>query len=577
MHVIATAGHVDHGKSALVRALTGMEPDRWAEERRRGMTIDLGFAWTTLESGAEIAFVDVPGHERFIGNMLAGVGPAPAVMFVVAADEGWQPQAEEHLQALDALAVEPVLLVITKTDLADPGPAREAAYRRFAATGISPTGEAAVSAATGTGLFELAAALDRLTDQMPLPDRAAPVRLWVDRAFTITGAGTVVTGTLTAGTIRVGDVLRLDPAGRAVTVRALHTCGQPANEVTATARVALNLRGVDRADVGRGMALTTPNEWWCTTDVDVLVSRPVASGDVVVHVGSATVPARVRRLDDTAVRVRLVEALPLHLGDRLLLRHPQRRTVVGADVVDIEPAALRRRGDAGRVAAELQLPVSADAVVRRRGAVTEELLRATGCRDDPVLARRVAGWWVAAEQWEQWRRRLPDVVAGQSDAMSTGVSVESARRLIEAPAGEVVAALADEVPGLALEGGWLRATAAEPSVAPELIALTDRLDADPLAAPDAVEVRSIGPRVLALGVRSGRLLHLGQGVYVAPHAPELVLDRLTALPQPFTVSEARQALNSSRRVVLPLLEHLDAARVTRRLADGTRLVLGPRG
>src|SRR5690242_80560 len=190
VHVIATAGHVDHGKSTLVRRLTGMEPDRWAEERRRGMTIDLGFAWTGLPSGEVVAFVDVPGHERFVPNMLAGVGPAPAALVVVAADEGWMPQSAEHLAALDALGVGYGLIAVTRSDLADPGPVLAEARARLAATSLGTVEAVAVSGATGAGLDELRAALDRLVARLPAADTTAPVRLWVDRAFTIKGSGT---------------------------------------------------------------------------------------------------------------------------------------------------------------------------------------------------------------------------------------------------------------------------------------------------------------------------------------------------------------------------------------------------
>src|SRR5690349_15045958 len=169
MYVLATAGHVDHGKSTLVRALTGMEPDRWAEERRRGMTIDLGFAWTTLPGGETVAFVDVPGHERFVPNMLAGVGPVPAALVVVAADEGWMPQSAEHLAALNALDVRHGLLVVTRSDLADPALATEMARDELAGTTLSDVEAVAVSAATGAGLDDLRAAIARLVAKLPAP------------------------------------------------------------------------------------------------------------------------------------------------------------------------------------------------------------------------------------------------------------------------------------------------------------------------------------------------------------------------------------------------------------------------
>lgn len=223
MHVIATAGHVDHGKSTLVRALTGIEPDRWAEERLRGMTIDLGFAWTTLPQGPTVAFVDVPGHERFIGNMLAGVGPAPAVMMVVGADEGWRTQSAEHLAAVDALGIRHGLLVVTRSDLADPGAATEQALEQMMATSLGAVEAVQVSGRTGTGLDLLRQALARLVVRLPQPRIDGRVRLWVDRSFTIRGSGTVVTGTLGAGTLAVGDTLMLED--RSVRIRGFADAG----------------------------------------------------------------------------------------------------------------------------------------------------------------------------------------------------------------------------------------------------------------------------------------------------------------------------------------------------------------
>src|SRR5579859_4775231 len=253
MQVVATAGHVDHGKSTLIRALTGMEPDRWAEERRRGLSIDLGFAWLTLPSGERLAFVDVPGHERFVPNMLAGVGPVPAVMFVVAADEGWMPQSAEHLAAIDALGITHGLLVVTRADLADPGPALREAAERIRGSSLGQVDCVAVSGVTGRGMDELRAALGRLVAGLPSGDPGAPVRLWVDRAFSIRGSGTVVTGTLAAGTIRERQDLLLTPALATVRVRGIESLKERAAAVSGVARVAVNLRG--GAAPARGMAL----------------------------------------------------------------------------------------------------------------------------------------------------------------------------------------------------------------------------------------------------------------------------------------------------------------------------------
>ncbi|MCV7061774.1 GTP-binding protein, partial [Mycolicibacterium vaccae] len=244
MFVVATAGHVDHGKSTLVQRLTGRWPDRLAEEQRRGLTIDLGFAWTSID-GRDIAFVDVPGHERFVANTLAGVGPVPAVLMVVAATEGWMPQTDEHFAAVQALGVEHMLVVISKADLADPARAVADVRQRLPDAPVVP----------GTDLDAVRAHLTALVDALPEPDSDADVRLWVDRSFTVRGAGTVVTGTLAAGTLRVGD--ELEHAGRRVTVRGLQSLERDRTEVGAVARVAVNLRGVDRRDIGRGDTVRT--------------------------------------------------------------------------------------------------------------------------------------------------------------------------------------------------------------------------------------------------------------------------------------------------------------------------------
>ena len=230
MHVVATAGHVDHGKSTLVLALTGMDPDRFAEEKARGLTIDLGFAWTTLPSGRRLAFVDVPGHVRFLKNMLAGVGGVDACMFVVAATEGWKPQSEEHLRILELLGVGHGLVVLTKVGLVD-GETRELARLELedmvAGTFLEGAEVAEVDVLAGEGVDGLRAALDRLLESTPpAVDRGRP-RLWVDRVFAAKGSGTVVTGTLTGGPLAVDDDLVTSPGGRKVRVRGLQSLQEP--------------------------------------------------------------------------------------------------------------------------------------------------------------------------------------------------------------------------------------------------------------------------------------------------------------------------------------------------------------
>ncbi len=368
--VVATAGHVDHGKSALVRALTGTDPDRLPEERRRGMTIELGHAWVDVD-GTRVALVDVPGHDRLVGTTIAGIGPAVGVLLVVAADEGWSAQTEEHVTAVRALGIDRVAVAVTKTDLADGRGTLEDAVARLARHGIRPLATALTSARHGTGLDEVRAALLVLARAAPPADPAAPVRFWVDRSFTVTGAGTVVTGTLPAGTVRVDDVL--DVSGVHVRVRGLQVHGAAVSSVCGPTRLAVNLRAVSPGDVPRGSALTTPGTVRDATAVDVAL-HPLGQrlpAQAVLHVGTATAPVRVRPLGERHARLTLdgARGLPLLPGDRVLLRDPGAHEVVaGADVLAVDPSPFTRRGDSARRAATLAAGSSEDDVSTRGSA-----------------------------------------------------------------------------------------------------------------------------------------------------------------------------------------------------------------
>jgi selenocysteine-specific elongation factor len=584
VHVLATAGHVDHGKSTLVRALTGMEPDRWAEERRRGMTIDLGFAWTTLASGATVAFVDVPGHERFVPNMLAGVGPVPAAMIVVAADEGWMPQSAEHLAALHALDVRHGLLVVTRADLADPAPPTAQALGEIAATSLGEVEMVSVSPVTGSGLDQLRSALERLVARLPAPDTDAPVRFWIDRSFTIKGAGTVVTGTLGAGRLRAGDELELTGGARPVRIRGLQSLGAGYDEVPALARVAVNLRGVDKDAIGRGRALLTPGRFLVTDLIDVRVhGDPVAGlpATVTLHAGSAAVPARVRPLGADTARLRLGSPLPLRIGDRALLRDPGRHHIAGGvTVLDVVPPGLNRRGAAAARAAELAaldgVPDLAGELRRRRLARRDDLAR-MGIDDagDPV-----AGQWLAdPAHWAGLRDRLADEVTGyaREHPLEPGAPVEALRHRLGLPDRALVEALVR--PPLTLRAG--RISAGATSVPAELVSAVDEAFTEladrPFAAPDTYRLveLGLGVRQLAAAVRAGLVVQLAENVILRAGAPRRAVETLAALPQPFTLSEARRALDTSRRVIVPLLEHLDRTGLTRRLADDRRVVAEP--
>ncbi|HEX5880570.1 MAG TPA: selenocysteine-specific translation elongation factor, partial [Actinomycetota bacterium] len=328
-HVIGTAGHVDHGKSALIQALTGTDPDRLAEEKARGLTIDLGFAWTTLPSGREVGFVDVPGHERFVHNMLAGVGGVGCALFVVDASEGWRPQSAEHLAILDLLGIPAGVVALTKVDLVDDATReRVAAEVRDRLRGTTLDGAAVVPTAppSGLGVAAVAAALDAALDRLPEPpDRGRP-RLPVDRVFTMRGSGTVVTGTLSGGSLRADGEVELLPGGRRARVRGLQGHGRPLAQATPARRVAVNLAGVATDQVARGDLLALPGQWAATATADCrlrcLDGAPAplrGRGAYLVYAGAAETAARLQPLDATEVRPGGDALVRLHLEQPLVL------------------------------------------------------------------------------------------------------------------------------------------------------------------------------------------------------------------------------------------------------------------
>ncbi len=578
MHVVATAGHVDHGKSTLVTALTGQQPDRLAEERRRGLSIELGYCWTDLPGVGTVAFVDVPGHERFLTTTLAGLGPVPVAVLVVAADDPWMPQAAEHLAALDALGVGHGVVAVTRSDLADPAAAVRRARHEVARTTLAGAPVVAVSARTGAGLPELRAALVTVLGALPRPDPAAPVRLWVDRRFHVRGAGTVVTGTLPAGTLRVDDRLLVDgDPSQPVRVRGLECLGETVTGVTGVARTAVALGGRVPEGLGRGSVLVEPDAFEPTDHLDVRLEGDGTPPErPLLHVGATSLGVRVRPLAGDLARVTLAQRLPLSVGDRAVLRDPGSRQVWGLRVLDPAPPALGRRGAAAARATALR---DADgtlaAELARRGVVRRSLLRRIGVAVDPVPpdALVVGDWLVSGAHASRLRTELARLVERTTDPAQPGVAATEAARALGLPDDAVVAALV--LPPLRLEAGRVVAGRTDRLPEPLLAALAlleEDLAADPFAAPTGERLHALGldRRALAVLARAGRLLRIGDTLVLLPGADDEAMTRLRALPQPFTSSLARQALGTSRRVALPLLEHLDRTGRTRRLPDDTR-------
>jgi selenocysteine-specific elongation factor len=590
VRVVATAGHVDHGKSSLVRALTGTDPDRFAEEKARGLTIDLGFAFTTLASGTEVGFVDVPGHVRFIKNMLAGVGAVEVALLVVAAGEGWMPQTAEHLQILDLLGIEHGLVVITKADTvgADVVELVELEVNeQLAESLLRDAPVVACDSVSCRGLDEVRDTLDAVLAAAPLPADHGRPRLWIDRVFAARGAGTVVTGTLAGGPLAVEDELEVARLGRQVRVRSIETAHRRVDHVSPGARVALNLAGIDHDLLARGDALVRAGEWSRAKQVDVAL-LPVVQETVggraplQAYVGSGEHEVKVRPLDGGAfARLRFATALPLAPGDRLVLRDPGRAmTVAGAVVLDAEPTTKASDAPPG-----LTLELGPRLIAGHEWIARSDLprLAGLGMGEARALAASMVetGSAVAAGEWLVAPDVLADLRGRAADRVRThhlerpfdiGIELGTLATALRVDPDRVRAALVDQ-PELVLDRGAVRdaartAGAAESASGRALIAELDASPFSPASPSDPVLARAL--------VREGALVEL-DGIMFTIGA----VDRARALieaafrhREALTIADARALLGSSRKYVVPLLGRFDAEGVTRRQGDAR--VAGPR-
>ena len=568
MHVVATAGHVDHGKSTLVEALTGTDPDRFAEEKARGLTIDLGFAATTLPSGAALSLVDVPGHVRFLKNMLAGVGAVDACLFVVAATEGWKPQSEEHLRILQLLGIGHGVIALTKVGTADEDLvdlARLEIIEQVEGTFLDGAAVVATDAPTGLGLDDLRAALDTLVAATPTAVDHGRPRLWVDRAFSAKGAGTVVTGTLSGGALRVDDELAIHPAGTAVRVRSLENHHASHLELPPGSRCAVNLVGAAHDEVVRGDVLVRSDQWHHTAVFDASLQvlerldHPVSRrGAHVLYLGSGEHPVRMRILGPDAlepgsegsVRIHLPRPLPLLPGDRFVLRESGRsETVGGGEVLDVDPTEKASAARPDR---------SVDRVVKERGWVdADELERLTGERRAPDVDR----WVVDPEMLHGTLERLRDTVDSVGPLGLELSRLDPFERAVAGLLGDAVIEAGRLVPV-----GTVDPLADHPFVA--------ALAASPFTPPgpdgvDRGELREL--------VRRGDVIEV-EGIFYSTSAIDaaarLAARLLVDDPDGFTVSVFREAAGNTRKHAMPLLSYLDGTGVTRRRGDVR--IAGPR-
>ncbi len=651
MSCIGTAGHVDHGKSTLVKVLTGIDPDRLAEEKERGMTIDLGFAWLTLPSGREVSIVDVPGHESFIKNMLAGVGGIDAALLVVAADEGVMPQTREHLAILNLLRVRRGVVALTKADLVDEewlALVREEIAEHLKPTTLADAAIIPVSAYTKQGVPELLAGLDRVLDASQERQNIARPRLPVDRVFSMTGFGTVVTGTLLDGGFKVGQEVEILPHGLRTRIRTLQTHKRQVEQAQPGSRVAMNLANVPRSDLTRGDVVVLPGQVHTTqlfdARIDLLTDapRPLAHNTLVdLYIESQEIPAKVRLLDveelqpgrSAWVQLRLNSPAVLARRDRFILRIPSpSMTIGGGEVVDVSPRYHKRfqpqvlnalellsQGTPEElVLAALSLPnvratfgaqkASAKVAGIKQGLVGHQLVdiaKQSNLAVDVTLqiletllsegrVKQVGTFWFAQHSWELLVEEAIRLVHEQHQRypLRNGLSKEEWRsrmNLSPKTATEVFGQLQTEgVLEVVVDAGRAGSGLVRlPGFVPRFTS-TQQLQVEQVlqafvASPYTPPVRSeaevmASAEVITALIEQGRLVKLSDGVLFLQETYHQALTLLVDYLREHTtmsVAEARNILGTTRKYILPLLEHMDATHITRRAGDVRTLGTAP--
>jgi len=619
--IVGTAGHIDHGKTALVKALTGIDTDRLEEEKRRGISIDLGFAHLDLGRDLRLGFVDVPGHERFVKNMLAGAWGIDLVLLVVAADESIKPQTREHFDICRLLGIKRGLTALTKSDLVDRDIlelARLEVEEFLAGSFMEGAPVVAVSAVTGEGLEELRRALEAMAAQTPEKDSTRYFRLPVDRAFTMRGFGTVVTGTLISGSVTREQELEAHPGGRRVRVRGIQVHGQAVERALAGQRTALNLAGAEPAELPRGTVLTAPGLFRAITQIDCRLellpsARPLKHrAPLHFHAGTAEVEAEVRLFDPTEVlrpggwawaRLLLREPILVLPGDRFIIRMFSPVVTIGGGVVlDIADRPHRRTARPGerlRVLAEGALAERLALLVQeaRHGMSVAELIGRTGWMPHEIEQAAQAAGLVSLRQPEAWLldktwceanvKRLTEILVEfhQANPLQAGMpKQELRRRLLEDAPAFLLEALIERAPEVKAEGETLRLTShrvvLEQQEEQALQTIERAFESAGLAVPATTEVlakcglpAARARELLQILIRRGKLLRLGQELVFHRSALEQLRAMLAAhRGEHFGVAQFKQWTGVSRKYAIPLLEYLDRERVTRREGD-ERVVL----
>ena len=616
MYVIGTAGHVDHGKSTLVKALTGIDPDRFPEEKAREMTIDLGFAWMALPSGREVSIVDVPGHERFIKNMLAGVGAIDLALLIVAADESVMPQTREHLAILDILQITRGLVVVTKTDLVDEelvDLVKAEVEDTLQGTSFEGCPMVGVSAYTGDGMEELKATMDSILDETDARQDLGRPRLPIDRCFTISGFGTVVTGTLIDGTLTVGQEIELAGSGQRARVRGLQSHKTKVDATDPGVRLAVNLSGLSKGEVERGEILTIPGWLKPTYRLDARLRmvknapNPLKHNQgVTFHLFTSEASARVRLLDadrltagqEGWVQLLLADPLPAVKGDFFVIRSSE-DTLGGGQIVDPNPRRRYRRfdddvidrlmtldqgtgGDIIISVAEQWGPCDMTTLSQRTNLspeeVTERVSQLTGeghlvslgefGGDADAVVYSAQGWGIlkskvaSALQLYHTQYPLRHGVPAQEIRSRLNLSQPVYQRALARLVEEQI--VVDERQSLRLPDHEITLT---PKMEEEASAYLNSLQKDPYSPPSD---QRVSPELLGVLIDQGKVVRVTDGVIFDASAYREMTERIVQHLKDqgnITVAEARTMFNTSRKYILPLLEHMDQQQITRRTGD----------
>lgn len=612
-YILATAGHVDHGKSSLVKALTGTDPDRLPEEKSRGITIDLGFAHLELEGGYNLGLVDVPGHEDFVKNMVAGVGSVDLALLVVAADDGWMPQTEEHLQILTYLGVTRGVIALTKIDLAqDEEKVRASIRDKLQNSPFADAPIVATSMMTGRGIEELKSTLLTLLSKTPAQENIGKPRLSIDRVFTLLGVGVVVTGTLSGGELRKSQAVALQPGSRRARIRGIHSYNRAVDASSPGTRTALNLSDIGAAQVQRGDVITADTTSIDSQTWDVLLERSAratgpaikAETSVRVHFGSANALARIVFLDAknlapgqrALAQLRFEENVFAWEGDRFIVRDAsEQHTLCGGIILSVD--ADRRHFHTPerqlfletRAAAPNDTRVFVASHLERFGYAGRKSLLKNSRFSDAAISNALgsaisAGDLVAdAKWWSALRERAIACIdaAHREHPNQPGVGLNDVRAAVDCPTNVFDALLADLCrSGFAQNGTTISRQSHRLELPPALQKPADKIRAALNAKPfDPPSVKEIAPdaasqQALRFLLQTGEATEISKELVLltATYSRAVELIRASLSRAPATASELRQALNTSRRVIIPLLEHLDKVGVTRREGDKRSLI-----